>query len=454
MIIRTLLTLFLPLMLLAACADDERAITEYPSPPQTPEWAQNATIYEVNVRQYSEEGTFEAFARHLPRLKEMGVDILWFMPIHPIGEVERKGSMGSYYSVKDYFGVNPEFGDKDDFRQLVSEIHDLGMYVILDWVANHTAWDAVWTETHPHIYETDEEGNFIIPPGTDWDDTIQLNFDLDETREMMHDALLYWVEEFDIDGYRCDVADRVPTDFWNEARRRMDEIKPVFMLAEAETPEHHEHAFDMSYGWETHHRMNQVASGEFTLSQFEAHLAENREQFPDHAYRMQFTSNHDENSWNGTVFERYGDGAEAFAVLASTIPGMPLVYSGQEAAMDKRLEFFEKDPIEWGDYSLLDFYTRLLHLNRDNKALFNGIHGGELVRLETTSDDQVFAFYREKDEDKVIVLLNLSDEAVTFEIDSAVVSGSYTGLFTNSEIRLSDRDTREFGPWEYAVYHN
>ncbi len=448
---RQLLLLLAGIFLFSSCAPEEEA--DYPSPPPTPEWAENATIYEVNVRQYTEEGTFEAFAEHLPRLQEMGVDILWLMPIHPIGEKERKGELGSYYSVYDYYDVNPEFGDHNDFRKLVEKIHDKDMYIILDWVANHTAWDAVWTESHPELYERDDEGNFIIPPDTDWTDVIQLDYDNPETHEMMHDALQFWVEEYNIDGYRADVADLVPTAFWNEARYRLEQIKPVFMLAEAETSEHHEHAFDMSYGWETHHMMNEIAAGNVTLDEFEEHLQENRDRFPDHAYRMQFTSNHDENSWNGTVFERYGDGAETFAVLAATIPGMPLVYSGQEAAMDKRLEFFEKDPIEWGDYPLLNFYTRLLHLNRDNEALFNGIHGGDLVRLETTADDNIFAFYRQKGDNMVFVILNLSDEEVSFDIESAEIAAVYTELFSDEEVEMAAMESWTFEPWEYKVYY-
>ncbi len=452
-IAKDLVLSILSVLIIASCAPDSEKQPEYPTPPQTPEWAVNATIYEVNLRQFSEEGTFNAFVEHLPRLRDMGVDILWFMPIHPIGEKERKGTLGSYYSVYDYLGVNPEFGTKEDFRQMVEQIHDHGMYVILDWVANHTSWDAVWTRTHPELYETDDDGNFIIPPGTDWTDVIQLDFDNPETHRMMHEALEYWVEEFDIDGYRCDVADLVPTAFWNEARRRLDNIKPVFMLAEAETPEHHTHAFDMSYAWETHHKMNELAAGGITISDFEQHLEENRHRFPDYAYRMQFTSNHDENSWNGTVFERLGDGVEAFAVLAATIPGMPLVYNGQEAAMDKRLEFFEKDPIEWGDYPLQDFYTRLLQLNQQNRALFNGVHGGDLVRIRTTADDQIFAFFREVEHDKAVVLLNLSAREVSFDIAGSYLIGTYQDLFSDIEVRLGEHQSWTFGPWEYAVYY-
>ncbi len=443
----------LSVLTITSCTTESEKQPEYPVPPQTPEWAVNATIYEVNLRQFTEEGTFTAFAEHLPRLRDMGVDILWLMPIHPIGEKERKGSLGSYYSVYDYFDVNPEFGTREDFRELVDQIHDHGMYIILDWVANHTSWDAVWTRTHPQLYETDDEGKFIIPPGTDWTDVIQLDFDNPETHRMMHEALEYWVEEFNIDGYRCDVADMVPTAFWNEARRRLDDIKPVFMLAEAETPEHHTHAFEMSYAWETHHRMNELAAGEISITDFELHLEDNRQRFPEYAYRMQFTSNHDENSWNGTVFERLGDGAEAFAVLAATIPGMPLVYNGQEAAMDKRLEFFEKDPIKWGDYPLQDFYTRLLRLNQRNRALFNGVHGGDLVRIGTTADDQVFAYYRQMENDKVVVMLNLSDREASFDIAGSSLTGTYQDLFSDAAVSLGERESRTFGPWEYAVYH-
>lgn len=445
-----MLILLMPLIILS-CAPEEQP--EYPSPPRTPEWAENATIYEVNIRQFSEEGTFSAFARHLPRLRDMGVDILWLMPIHPIGEKERKGPLGSYYSVYDYYGVNPEFGTKVDFRELVEQIHDHDMHIILDWVANHTSWDAVWTRTHPQLYETDDAGNFIIPPGTDWTDVIQLDYSSPETRSMMHEALEYWVRDFDIDGYRCDVADMVPTAFWNKARQRLDAIKPVFMLAEAETPEHHIHAFDMSYAWETHHQMNLLADGEIALADFEQHLEENRECFPEHAYRMQFTSNHDENSWNGTVYERLGDGVEPFAVLAATIPGMPLVYNGQEAAMDKRLAFFEQDPIEWGDIPMQDFYTRLLRLNQQNRALFNGVHGGELVRLRTTADESIFAFYREVEDDKVIVMLNLTGEPVSFDITSFDLAGTYRNLFQDIEVQLGEHASWSFTPWEYVVLH-
>lgn len=442
--------LLLPLLLLMSCSSPEPSPTRVSTSP--PEWSYNQTIYEVNIRQYSQEGSFNAVREDLPRLKELGVGIIWLMPIHPIGEVNRKGTLGSYYSVRDYFDVNPEFGTKDDFRRLVEATHDHGMYLILDWVANHTAWDNELTITNPEFFETDENGNFIPPRGTDWDDVIQLDFDNPDVWDYMISALRYWVEEFNIDGYRADVADLVPTAFWNRARAELDAIKPVFMLAEAETPEHHYAAFDMSYSWRMHHLFNSIAQGTEPVSRLDEYIAEDRILFPPNAFRMQFTSNHDENSWNGTVFERLGDAVKTFAVLASTMDGMPLLYNGQEAGMSKRLEFFEKDPIEWERNEFFYFYKKLFNLNQNNEALFNGERGGRMVRIETSSDEQIYAFYRQMNNDKVVVLLNLSDGNVRFDLTAPVLSGSYTELFTEESIELSGADQFDLEPWGYRVF--
>lgn len=286
----------------------------------TPDWAYNATIYEVNLRQFTEEGTFKAFEEHLPRLKELGVDILLLMPIHPIGELNRKGSLGSYYSVKDYTDVNPELGTLNEFRDLVNKIHSLEMYVIIDWVANHTAWDNVWVEKHPEFFTQDENGNFV-PPVEDWSDVIDLNFENKELWEKMADALKFWVEEFNIDGYRCDVAGMVPVEFWNYVRPRLDEIKPVFMLAEWDTPDMHFEAFDMTYDWELHKIMNRIYSKETSVKDLINHLAQDRNRYPEYAIRMQFTDNHDENTWNGTVFERLGEAVETLRFSRTLYPG-------------------------------------------------------------------------------------------------------------------------------------
>ncbi len=415
-------------------------------------WSRYATVYEVNIRQFSEEGTFKAFESKIPELRDLGVGILWLMPIHPIGEVNRKGTLGSYYAVKDYFDVNPEFGTTDDFRSLVATAHANGMFVILDWVANHTAWDNPVTTSNPEFFERDSTGSFTPPRGTDWSDVIQLDYTVPGTHDFMASAMRYWVEEFDIDGYRCDVADMVPIEFWTRIRAELDAIKPVFMLAEAENPAHHQSAFDMSYAWEMHHTMNRVASGEKSPSaifeQFEAEM----KRFPPHAYRMMFTSNHDENSWNGTEFERLGDGARAFAVLSSTLYGMPLVYNGQEYGNPKRLDFFEKDLVQRPDSSYFGFYRTLLNLNRTNAALFNGIHGGVPRRLETGNDPQVVAYVRESGVHRVVVMVNLSPEPARFAIRSPYLNGTFTEVFSGTKTVISGSKEYDLAPWEYVIY--
>ncbi|MCH8494227.1 MAG: alpha-glucosidase C-terminal domain-containing protein [Balneolales bacterium] len=418
-----------------------------------PEWIKNQTIYEVNIRQFSEEGSFAAVQRELPRIKELGIGILWLMPIHPIGEVNRKGTLGSYYSVQDYFDVNPEFGTKDDFRNLVNAAQELDMYVVLDWGANHTAWDNELTTTNPEFFETNDEVSFIPPRGTDWDDVIQLDYDNPEVWDYMISALSYWFREFNIDGYRTDVAYLVPLELWNRARTELDAIKPVFMLAESDLPEHHIAAFDMTYNWKLHHLFGGIARGEEPVSRIDEIIAEDKQLFPENAIRMQFTSNHDENSWQGTVFERMGDAAKTFAVLASTIDGMPLLYNGQEIGLNKRLEFFEKDAIEWTESAFTEFYTRLFNLNRTNEALFNGSYGGQAVRLESDNDDALYAFVREKNESKVLVVLNLSDSEIIASVKNELLEGTYTELFTDATVTLTEQNEFSLKPWEYLVYY-
>jgi len=415
-----------------------------------PEWSYNKAIYEVNVRQYSEEGTFKAFEKHLPRLKELGADILWFMPINPIGEKNRKGTLGSYYSVKNYTKVNPEFGTLDEFKFLIKMIHKMGMYVIIDWVANHTAWDNPWIEEHPDFYTTDSLGN-IISPNPDWTDVADLNYDNKELWKEMIDALKFWVEECDIDGYRCDVAGMVPSDFWIETRTELEKIKNVFMLAEWDTPEIHL-AFDMTYDWDLHHILNGIAKEEKTVTDLIEHLNKNEEEFPANAFRMQFTSNHDENSWNGTVFERLGDGAESFAVLSSLIPDMPLVYTGQEAGNNKRLSFFEKDPIEWKEYKLFNIYSKLFQLKKNNKALYNGKLGGEMIYIQNSNEENIFAFTRSLEKDKVLAVFNLSNNPVEVELNAESLRGNYKNYFTGKLESFSSKESFNLTPWEYRIY--
>lgn len=420
----------------------------------TPDWAFNATIYEVNIRQFTQEGTFKAFEEHLPRLKELGVDIIWLMPIHPIGEQNRKGKLGSYYSVKDYTDVNPEFGTLDDFRDLVKKIHSLEMYIIIDWVANHTSWDNVWVEMHPEFFIKDENGNFVTPVD-DWSDVIDLNFENKELWEKMADALIFWVKEFNIDGYRCDVAGMVPVEFWNYVRPQLDEIKPVFMLAEWDTPDMHFEAFDMTFDWELHKIMNRIYSKEYSVKEIINHIAQDRNKYPEYAIRMLFTDNHDENTWNGTVFERLGNAVEIFSVLSYTLPGMPLIYSGQEAGNNKRLEFFDKDSIDWKEHPLFGIYKKLNHLRKNNPALWSGIKGGSFDIVPNNLNSDVLTFLREKNNNKIFILLNLSDKRTEVELLSPIADGDYKEFFTQKHFEVfAGAKSIKLNPWEYRIYIN
>lgn len=377
-------------------------------------WASDASIYEVNIRQYTPEGTINAFREKLPELKQLGVKILWVMPVQPIGELNRKGGLGSYYSIKDYTAINPEFGTMDDFKAMVQEAHALGLKVILDWVANHTAWDAVWMADHKDWYTQNDSGE-VVAPVEDWSDVADLNYENAEMRTAMLDALKLWITETDIDGYRFDVAMMIPMTFWTQVRAELDAIKPVFLLAEAEGPEFHETAFDMTYGWELHHIMNQIARGLEPLSTFTAYAEKQDTTYPQDALRMYFTTNHDENSWNGTVYERMGQNHMNMFVLASTFPkGMPLVYSGQEAGLNKRLSFFEKDTISWTNNSLRDFYTNMLSLKKTHPALKNGKEGGDFEVVTADEETQVYAYTRSKGNKTLLVALNFGDTPSEF----------------------------------------
>lgn len=417
---------------------------------QHPEWSKNLSIYEINVRQFTPEGTFLALENHLPRLKNLGADILWLMPINPIGETNRKGTLGSYYSIKDYREINPEYGNKDDFKHFVQMAHEQGLFVIVDWVANHSSWDNALVTEHPDWYDKDSTGKMVSP--FDWTDVVEFNYGNPDMSAYMIDALKYWVTDFNIDGYRCDVAGMVPDTFWQKVRTELDGIKPVFMLAEDEAPRHHA-AFDMTYGWEFHHIMNKIYKGENTANDIETYLKKNDSLYPENAYRMNFITNHDENSWNGTEFERLGEGVEAFYVLTATVPGMPLIYTGQESAMDKRLDFFERDPVKWGDYPMTNFYKALFDLKKSNAALFNGSYGGSWERINTGEDKNVFALLRKKENNAVVSIVNLSKEPVQITLQGSTFAGDFTELYTNEKVALSADQTMELPAWGYKVFY-
>jgi hypothetical protein len=416
------------------------------------DWIKSASIYEVNIRQFSEEGSFREFEKHLPRLKSMGIDVIWLMPIHPIGSENRKGGLGSYYAVKEYKKVNPEFGTLEDFKKLVNKAHELGMKIILDWVANHSSPDNIWLEHgHKDWYTLDSLGNIQPTLGTDWWDVADLNYDNAEMRKEMISSMKYWISETDIDGFRCDVAGWVPIDFWVEARKELESVKPVFMLAEAEGSQMYE-AFDMTYGWEFHHIMNQIFQGDKGIEDIYTYF--NKDSKNSSQLQMHFTSNHDENSWNGTVMERMGDSRFAFAVLAATIEGMPLIYNGQETSLDKRLRFFDKDTINWAKMDLVEFYTKIFALKESNSALWIGEGQGRMELLTNVFDDySVLAFKRINAKNEVICIFNLSSEEVNFTNDVEYKYRKYTDLFSNQKVNLKRKKTMSFGPWEYRVYY-
>lgn len=447
------------LALLAACNNQTKETVEEEKTPVSrhPEWVKNANIYEVNVRQYTPEGTLSAFEAHLPRLKEMGVDILWFMPIQPIGVENRKGELGSYYSIADYTAVNPEFGTIEDFKRVVNKAHEMGMYVLLDWVANHSAFDHHWVAESPEYYTADSLGNRPVVArdndgnATDWTDVADLDYTNKDLWAAMTDEMRFWLTECGIDGFRCDVAGFVPVEFWNQATASLKETNPkLFMLMEWEDPAYMS-AFDMGYGWELHHEMNEVAQGKKGPEIFTAFAEKFDENFSSDDMLMYFTTNHDENAWNGTIAERMGPNAKPMFVFAATFKnGMPLIYGGQEAGLNHRLRFFAKDTIAWDNLELAEFYTEMLRLKHENPALWNGNYGGKMIVLATNTEDPIYAYYREKNGNRVVVFLNFGSEKVTFKPDLKGIEGDYN--LNGQVVELSTEMPIELEPNGYLVY--
>jgi len=401
-----------------------------------PDWSKNAAIYQLNTRQFTQEGTFAAAQKELPRLKNLGVDIIWLMPIHEIGEKNRKGSLGSPYSIKDYYRVNPEFGTLEDLKNFVHAAHENNQYVILDWVANHTAWDNQLAIDHPDWYDKDHKGDFRPTPWWDWSDIIDLDYKNPAVRKYMTDAMKYWVAEADIDGYRCDVAGFVPVEFWNNVRSELDAIKPVFMLAEWESRDLHAQAFDMTYAWSWNEAVHKICMGDGSVNDLFIYYSWNESAFPENSMRMTFVSNHDKNAWEGTMYEQFGDGLEAAIVLSVVGEGMPLIYNGQEAGNRKRLEFFEKDAIEWKEDVIGDLYRDLFTLMKENTALWHAKWGATMIKVPNDEESKVLSFVRQNDSDKVFVVINFSDESQNIEFGESLKNGTFTDFFANEKVAI------------------
>jgi len=412
---------------------------------KTVDWANGTNIYEVNIRQYTKEGTFEAFGKHLPRLREMGVETLWLMPITPISKEGRLGSLGSYYACSSYVSVNPEFGTLKDFQLLVYKAHELGFKVIIDWVANHTGIDHEWTRQYTNYYVQDSTGKFTERNG--WKDVIDLNYNNNDMREQMINAMRFWVKEFNIDGFRCDMAHLVPVDFWVDARTSCDAIKPLFWLAECEDVNYHT-LMDVTYAWQWMHVSEKFAKNQVGLPEI-FNTLHHYSQYPNDCFKLFFTSNHDENSWNGTEYEKYGNAAKALSIFTCTWQnGIPLVYSGQELPNKKRLKFFDKDPIDWQKQVLLnDFYKNLFSLRK-----LKAINNGETFILPS-GHLKVMAYLRKFETEIVLVILNLSNENKTkFQIDHQWLDGNFKNLFSNLEYHFKTKESFELMAYDYYVF--
>ncbi len=439
--------------------------------PISNEILESSVIYEANIRQYSPEGTFSAFTKDIPQLKELGVKVIWLMPVYPISMKNRKATpdlsiedienpaekekyLGSYYAISDYTAINPEFGSMEDFDELVKTAHENGMYVILDWVANHTGWDHEWIEMHPEYYHKDKEGNVTDPINPDtgeswgWTDVAHLNYENDSLWTAMKEEMLYWVKEKNIDGFRCDVAGNVTTEFWNYVVPELQNEKPLFMLAESEDKDLFYEAFDMGYNWEGHHIMNEIAQEQMSVKDWDAYMAKIDTTYQDDDYLMNFITNHDENSWNGTVNERMGNAAETMLAFTYALPGMPLIYSGQEYGLDKRLKFFENDSIPKTKGEMWKLHTTLGALKTNNQALNGAKKAASYQRLKTSNDENIIAFKRSKQDDQLFYIANFSSNPQSFSLP---LSGQFEDVLAEETIEFKTEQIHNFEPWEYKI---
>lgn len=408
-------------------------------------WAKDAVLYEVNIRQYTVEGNFASFQTHLPRIKKMGVDIIWLMPITPISKLKRQGSLGSYYACSSYTKINEEFGNIDDFKSLVTEAHQLGLKVIIDWVANHTGCDHEWTKNYPEYYQQDAEGNFTERNG--WKDVIDLNFENNEMQIALIEAMRFWINECDIDGFRCDMAHLVPLSFWKKARTSCDALKKIFWLAECDDEKYLE-VFDVNYAWSWMHLTEKLMKAEINLTDLKQNLSTYLS-LPKDKLKLFFTSNHDENSWNGTEFEKYGINAKAFAVLAFTFFGMPLIYCGQEIPNQKRLAFFEKDVLDWSNELKYEkFYTKLTFIHK--------IISQQEVEFEFLLFNQsqsILSFIKKSKTELLLIILNLSKhDRIHFQINHSAISGSFVNIFSEIVYQFNEVENFELMAGDYLVF--
>jgi alpha-amylase len=413
-----------------------------------PAWILQSSIYEVNIRQYTEEGTFNAFAKNLDRLKKMGVQTLWLMPINPISKVDRKGSLGSYYAVSDYTAINPEFGTLHDLKQLVQSAHDKGMKLIIDWVPNHTGGDNRWLTQHPDFFVKDSSGHAAV--AQDWSDTRQLNYNNPELQDSMIASMKFWITQANIDGFRCDVAWNVPSNFWIKCIPQLRKMKTIFMLAEGDRAYLATSGFDAIYPWNMFNAMKLVAKGERPAISLDTAKALIDSLYPASTIQLYFTSNHDENSWNSSDFATFPGPAHApFAVFTQTFgKGVPLIYGGQEEPVLRAIKFFDKDPMEFGKYQRAEFYHTLLMLRKRNAAL---APDASCRKIHAGDDQSVFAYLRKKGNSQVLVILNLSAKPETLSIKDKSLWGAANNVFKGRQEKIQGKSW-QMEPWGYAVF--
>jgi glycosidase len=390
-------------------------------------WVARAALYEVFVRDFSASGTFRGVIEGLDRIQSSGADVLWLMPIHPIGERNRKGTLGSPYAVRDYRATNPAYGTAADFRALVQAVHARGMKLILDWVPNHTAADHPWVRQHPDWYLRDERGEPSVPRDekgklTDWTDVVQLDYGNPAVRREMIATMRYWLEEFGIDGFRVDVAGFIPSDFWREATPALRAAvpRPILLLAEWGDLGMHRVGFDLTYGWDGYKRLKAVWAGEPAASFVEAEMAD-MGAMPAGGMRMRFTTNHDETAWDAPPLTLFGGspGARAAFVAIALLPGRPLLYNGQEVENPRKVALFEREPIDWnqpGSAKARMFYQTVVKLARTEP----GLVAREVEPVRTSAPDDVIA-YRRRD---LVILVNARPRAVRLALRAISVAGS------------------------------
>ncbi|MGZ3765413.1 MAG: alpha-amylase family glycosyl hydrolase [Mucilaginibacter sp.] len=426
----------------AFCQADKQTIDGHPA------WIMQGNVYEVNVRQYTKEGTFNAFAKHLERLQQMGVQTLWFMPINPISKVDRKGSLGSYYAVSNYTAINPEFGNLKDFKNLVNQAHKMGMKVIIDWVPNHTGADNVWIKKHPDFFIKDKTGKPAV--AFDWGDTRQLDYKNVVMQDSMINAMKFWLTNANIDGFRCDVAWNVPGAFWKKCFAQLRTGRNLFMLAEGDKTYLHPSGFDTTYPWDMFHMMVDVAKGARPAFALDSVRVKYEKIYPKNALELYFTSNHDENSWNKSDYATFpGPSHAPFAVFTQTMAhSVPLIYSGQEEPVLRSIKFFDKDPMKFGSYDREKFYKILLNLRKHDPALASD---ASFRKVDAGDKKAVYAYVREKAGKKVLVVLNLSPTEQTITITDNTLMGKPFNIFRNQEEPVTDKPWT-LQPWGYKVY--